>query len=203
MKHLRTALAPALMVGAVLAHPARAQRAAPIAIELRGGAVTPTGGFRDRAGGGWTVGGAVSLSLHPNLDVYAGYQHDDLSTLVVDPQTGEREELDGSNTTDDGFRAGARLHFPMRGVGVRPWSEAGLLYNRLTLDIPDATGLEFDWSLGFEAGLGVAVDLAPRLELTPGVRFRYHEARFRANHEFYIPSGTSSLTVDLGLRFRP
>jgi opacity protein-like surface antigen len=198
MNPYRTALGAALAFGAVVAQPVAAQR---VALEVRGGAVTSTGGARDRYERGWTAGGTLRLRVSERVEAYAGYQHDDYATLADDPMD-EPTAAEGSNTTDDGFRAGARLHFPVSGTRVRPWGEAGVLYNRLTLDIPNATGLEFAWSPGFEAGAGIALDLAPHVALTPGVRFRYHEARFKGGAD-YIASGASSLTFDVGVELRP
>jgi len=202
MKLPRIPRAPALLLAAVLASPAAAQRAPAVAFEVRGGGVAPTGAFGDRASDGWMVGGTVRLRVR-NVDVYAGYQHDDLPTLVHDDETGEPVQSDGFATTDDGIRAGVRLHFPLRGTAVLPWGEAGVLYNRISLHIPGATGVGFAWGPGVEAGAGVAVDVAPKVALTPGVRLRYHEARFRDGGADYIASGISSLTFDMGVRFTP
>lgn len=198
---IRRLLAPALVLSAVLATTASAQSTLPITIEVRGGAAVPTGDFDDGAGIGWGLGATARYAVTPNVDLYAGFDHFEFGT---------DEELDDEEIefgiADNGLRAGARFSFQTLG-SVQPWLEGGLLFNRSTVSFGDGTttiDVDSEWALGFEAGAGIAVPLSPRISLTPGVRYRMHEAKFEIED---VEEGPQSIDVtyfaiDLGVNIR-
>jgi opacity protein-like surface antigen len=61
--------------------------------------------------------------------------------------------------------------------------------------------VDSDWKFGFEAGAGFAVDVSPRIALTPGIRFRQHSVSFDELDED-ATGDLSYVTVDLGLQIR-
>jgi len=198
MTPIRKLLAPALALGAMLAHGAHAQTTLPLSFEVRGGVAFPTGDFADGASTGWTVDGTVRYTVQPTLELYAGYQH---ASFEVD----DSQDLEGVDVgiADDGARAGARLL--MGGVGaVRPWVEAGLIYNRTSVSGSDGeTSVTFDsdWGLGFEAGAGFTLDLSPQVALTPGVRYRQHSTHFDLADVGEGDLDASYVAVDMGINF--
>jgi len=198
MTRTRRLLAPALLLGAALAHPALAQTTTPpIAFEIRGGVGLPTGDFNDGATTGWIVGGTVRYVVNPGLEVYAGYDYSSFPPDDPDP------DLD-FDIRDHGVRAGARADIRPGGTvpSIAPWVEAGFMVNRTSVKATSGgvTGtVDADWALGFEVGAGVSVPFAGRAALTPGVRFRSHKADFGED----IGSTTVSyFAIDLGVRVR-
>ncbi|HEX9936355.1 MAG TPA: outer membrane beta-barrel protein [Longimicrobium sp.] len=201
MTAIRRLLAPALVLSAVLATTASAQSTLPITIEVRGGAAIPTGDFDEGVSTGWGLGATVRYAVAPSVDLYAGFDHFEFGT---------DEELDDEEIefgiADNGLRAGARFSFSTLG-SVQPWLEGGLLVNRSTVSIGDGTttiDVDSEWGLGFEAGAGIAVPLSPRVSLTPGVRYRMHEAKFEVED---VEEGPESIDVtyfaiDIGVNIR-
>ena len=66
-------------------------------------------------------------------------------------------------------------------TGVSPWIEGGATFNKTTIHASDGSAsldLDSDQSIGFEVGAGLIFDVAPHISLTPGVRFRSHNADF-------------------------
>ncbi len=193
MTALRRVLAPALVLSAaVLATTtASAQSTLPITVEVRAGAAIPTGDFGDGTSTGWGVGATVRYAVSPMVELYGGYDHFDFGT---------DEELDDTGVDfalqDDGVRAGGRFNFSTLG-SVSPWVEGGLLFNRSRIEVGVGSvsfNVDSDWTLGFEAGAGFGVALSPRVTLTPGVRYRIHEAEFEVEDD---EGGTVTETVDV------
>jgi hypothetical protein len=199
---IRKLLAPALLLGAALAHPARAQSVLPLSLEARGGAAIPTGDFSDGIGTGWSVGGAVFFRAAPMVSVYGGFEH---ARFGID-QDADFEGID-ANVTDNGFRLGARFDVPFGSLtGVSPWVEGGATFNRTSLNASDDSGASAsfgsDRSVGFEVGAGLAFNVAPRISLTPGVRYRAHQADFSDTDEELGELDVNYFTIDLGVHIR-
>lgn len=198
MKHLRTVLAPALVLSAVLATSAHAQNPLPVSFELRGGASFPTGDFADGVSTGWNVGASVLYAAQPNLAVYLGFQHDAFS---VDDDGSEDVDV---GIDDNGFRGGLRVLLGTMGT-VRPWVEGGVLFNRVSVKGSDgdvSASVDSDWKVGFEAGAGFSFDLSPKVALTPGVRYRQHGVSFDDIDED-ANGDLKSVVVDLGISIHP
>jgi opacity protein-like surface antigen len=176
---IRTLLIPALVLGAALAHPARAQTLLPFSLEARGGVVLPQGDFDDGANTGWSAGGAVHYHVAPMVSIYGGFEHARFAT----DDDADFEGVD-TNITDQGFRLGARFSVPLGSLtGVGPWVEGGATLNRTSINLKDpdsGTALSFDSdrSVGFEVGAGLSFAVAPKVSITPGVRYRTHTAKF-------------------------
>ena len=199
MQFPRTVLAPALVLSALLATTAHAQNTLPVTFEVRGGASIPTGDFADGVKTGWNVGGAVLFSPSPNLALYAGYQHDE---LTIDDDDTEEVDL---GVQDNGLRAGARLSVPLATGTVRPWVEGGLLYNRTTISGSDgevSASFDSSWELGFEVGGGFSFDVSPTISLTPGIRYRQHKVDF-GDLADGATGDVNTVVVDLGINFHP
>lgn len=201
MTALRRVLAPALVLSAVLATAATAQSTLPITVEVRGGAAIPTGEFDDGASTGWGVGATVRYAVTPMVDLYAGYDYFDF---------GSDEELDEEDVDigiqDAGLRAGGRFNFSPLG-SVSPWAEAGLLFSRASVSISDGSAsvkVNSNWGIGFEGGAGFGVALSPRVSLTPGVRYRFHEAEFDSEDVEEGPESVdvTYVAIDLGVNIR-
>jgi opacity protein-like surface antigen len=195
MQSNRKLLASALVLGAVLATHARAQSALPLSVEVRGGASFPTGDFADGAKTGWNVGASVLYSVQPNVGFYLGFEHDDFSV--------DDTENDGVDVgiTDDGARGGVRVSLPLSGGTTRVWLEAGALFNRTSVSGSDgdvSASVDSDWKIGFETGVGIAVDVSPRISLTPGVRYRQHGVKFSDISED-ATGDVNYVAVDLGV----
>jgi opacity protein-like surface antigen len=197
---IRTFLAPAFVLGAAaLAQPAHAQTILPLSVEARGGVALPQGDFADGIGTGFTVGGAVHYRIAPMVSLYGGYDYSRFST-------DSNADFGGAdaNVTDDGFRVGARFGVPLGGLtGVGPWVEGGATLNKTSIHVSDSSsGLSFDSdrSVGYEVGAGLSFNVAPKVSLTPGVRYRSHTANFGDDGE----GGESKVdanyfSIDLGV----
>jgi len=201
--HIRKLLAPALLLGAALSHPAHAQSVLPVSFEARGGVAIPTGeDFDDGASLGWSVGGTVFFRAAPMVSVYGGFEH---AMFTTD----DEEDFEGidSDITDNGFRLGARFDVPMGAVtGVSPWVEGGAIFNRTSINLSDDTGasisVDSDRGVGFEVGAGLSFNVAPRISITPGVRYRSHKAEFGDVDGEQVELDVNYFTVDLGVHIR-
>jgi opacity protein-like surface antigen len=157
----------------------------PLSLEGRVGAVIPTGDFADGAKTGFGFDVNAAYRVIPTLDIYAGFAW---SRFGVE----DDEEFDTSVDIDDsGFQVGARLHVP--GVpGVDPWVRGGVIFHQVKWNVSEGglTGsITTDRTVGFEAGGGVAIPVAPRVALTPAVTFRSYKPEF----EFF--GETADMTV--------
>lgn len=177
MTRMLRLLAPALLLGAALALPARAQTTLPLSFEVRGGVGFPVSDFDDGASMGWSVGGTVRYHTTAAIDLYGGF---DFASFPPDDDLDfEGVDLD---FRDFGVRAGVRTDLQLAvAPSVVPWLEAGLLVNRTS--VKGSTGsnsatVDADWALGAEVGAGFSIPIGPRAALTPGVRFRTHKADF-------------------------
>ncbi|MFL5386260.1 MAG: outer membrane protein [Longimicrobiaceae bacterium] len=200
--HIRKLLAPALLLGAALAHPARAQTAIPVSFEARGGVAIPSGeDFDEGAGLGWSVGGTVFFRAAPMVSIYGGFEH---AMFTTD----EDEDLEGidSDITDSGFRLGARFDVPFSGLtGVSPWVEGGATFNRTSINLSDgenSLSVDSNRGVGFEVGAGLAFNVAPRVSITPGVRYRSHKAEFSDIEGDEVELDVNYFTIDLGVHIR-
>ncbi|MBW3571499.1 MAG: porin family protein [Gemmatimonadetes bacterium] len=169
------------------------------ALEVRGGYAIPTGDWNedDTFENGFGFGANVMAMVTPQIGVYAGWE-------TFEFKVDEDEEGVEADATDAGFRAGVTVNVPLaQSPNLTPFVELGVLYN--TLEISASAGgasidVESDASLGFEAGLGVAVALGQRLSVVPMVRYRRHEVEFE---DFSDESDTIEyVVVGIGLRLR-
>jgi hypothetical protein len=198
MKHLRTVLAPALVLSAVLATRAHAQTPLPISFEGRVGASIPTGDFSDGVKTGWNLGLTGFYSPQPTLALYLGFEH---SAFSLDEDT---EDVD-VGIDDNAVRAGARLSIPLSAAPVRPFVEGGAVFARTSITGSDgevSASVDSDWKVGFEVGAGFAFDVSPRVSLTPGVRYRQHGVSFDDVEGGDDLSDVSYVVVDLGVHVR-
>ena len=194
MTRVRRLLAPALLLCAALAQPALAQGTPPLSFEARAGVAFPERESR-ALDIGWIVDATLRYPLTPGLDAYAGYSYGSSSVDLDD------ETVDVS-VRDHGVRAGLRGDLRAGTPSVTPWVEFGVLLNRAELRASDSGESESEsskWGLGFEAGAGLSFPVAPRISLTPGIRYRTHKIEFEdsggTGHADYI-------VVDLGVNVR-
>jgi len=162
---------------AALVQPAQAQTILPLSFEVRGGVVLPQGDFSDGLSTGFTVGGAAHYRIAPMVSLYGGYDYARFNT-DSDADFGGAD----ANVTDNGFRVGARFDVPLAGMtGISPWLEGGATFNQTSINLSDSgssVGVDSDRSVGYEVGAGLAFSVAPKISLTPGVRYRSHTADF-------------------------
>jgi opacity protein-like surface antigen len=148
-----------------------------LALEIRGGYAIPTGDWNeeDAFENGLGIGGSVMAMVTPQIGVYAGYE---AFRFGVE----EDEEGVEADATDAGFRAGISFSTNVPAYqNVTPFIEAGVLYNTMTIGASgDGTtiDIESEESLGFEAGVGFAATVAPRVSVVPMVRYRTHDVEF-------------------------
>jgi opacity protein-like surface antigen len=82
--------------------------------------------------------------------------------------------------------------------------EGGAVYSRTSITASDqgiSFTLDSDRGLGFEAGAGLVFAVAPKISITPGVRFRSHDAKFSDPTDDTNTQTTtvSYVAVDLGV----
>jgi opacity protein-like surface antigen len=198
---IRKLMVPALVLGAAaLATPASAQTVLPLSFEVRGGAVLPQGDFDDGANTGFTIGGTVHYRIAPIASLYAGFEH---AQFGVDEDS-DFEDVD-ANITDQGFRLGARFDVPLAASMTRisPWVEGGATFNKTSINLSDdesSVGVDSDRSVGFEVGAGLSFAVAPKVSITPGVRYRSHKAEFGGGEGEEVDANYFS--IDLGVHIR-
>ena len=202
---IRKLLVPACVLGAAaLAQPAQAQTILPLSFEARGGVVLPQGDLNDGASTGFTVGGAVHYRIAPMVSLYGGY---DYSRFSVDDDS-DFGNVD-ANLTDSGFRVGARFDVPLGALtGVSPFVEGGATFNQTSVNLSDSgggssVGVDSDRNLGYEVGAGLSFNVAPKISLTPGVRYRSHTADFGDDGEGGDNKFDANyFSIDLGVHIR-
>lgn len=198
---IRKLVVPALVLGAAaLAAPASAQTVLPLSFEVRGGVVLPQGDFDDGANTGFIVGGTVHYRVAPIASIFAGFEH---AKFGIDDDS-DFGDVD-ADITDQGFRLGARFDVPLAGMtGISPWIEGGATFNKTSINFSDddaSVGVDSDRSVGFEVGAGLAFNVAPKISITPGVRYRSHKAEFDfdgGSEEFDV----NYFAIDLGVHIR-
>ena len=194
MPRIHRLLAPVVLLGAAVAHPAFAQTLHPVSFEARAGAAFPERDSRE-LDIGWIVDATLRYELLPGLDAYAGYSFGS-STLDID------DEAVDVDIRDHGFRSGLRADLRVGMPKATPWVEFGVLLNRIEVkasNSDDSASEHSEWGLGFEAGAGLSFPVRPRISLTPGIRYRTHKIEFEGTggtgHADYI-------VVDLGVNVR-
>jgi opacity protein-like surface antigen len=149
-----------------------------LAVEVRGSAAVPSGAWNeeDLFGTGLGGGATVTAMFSERQGIYAGWE---MVRFPVDTEEAEEVDADG---TDAGFRAGLASFLPISALpGVSIFAEVGLIYNTFEFSATDggtSAEIESDASLGYETGVGVAVRVAPRVDVIPVIRYRQHEAEF-------------------------
>jgi hypothetical protein len=149
-------------------------------VEGRVGAAVPLGDLGDDAQlaqtGGLGFGGDVMYTIQDYVSVYGGASH-------------QRYTCDGcpARVISTGLQSGLKLLFDPTAPMV-PWARAGLLYHR-----PDVGGVEGDWHLGLDTGLGVDVRVGPGWFMVPAVRYKTYDAD---------DMSLNDLTIDFGLLVR-
>jgi len=201
---IRKLLAPALLLGAALAHPARAQTVLPLSFEVRGGVAIPTGDFADGAGTGFNVGATVHYRVAPMVSVFAGYEYARFAVDSIDDF--EFPGVD-ANFIDQGFRAGARFEVPLAGAmtGLQPWVEGSATFYQTSATATDGTttvDIEADRKVGFQVGAGLNFAVAPKISLSPGVRYHSHKAEFDFGDGDTAEADVNYFTIDLGVHIR-
>jgi opacity protein-like surface antigen len=187
------------VAAALLASVQAASGQTQFALELRGGYAIPTGDWSedDVFENGLGIGATAMAMVTPQVGVYAGWE-----TFTFDVE--EDEPGVEADATDAGFRAGVALSIPVAEYPrVTPFLEAGVLYNTLEIGASGdgaSVEIESDPSIGFEAGFGVDVSVAPQVSVVPVVRYRQHEVEFE---DFSDESETVQyVVVGVGLRLR-
>jgi opacity protein-like surface antigen len=202
MNSFRTVLAAAIAV-AFLAPAAAAQQAStPFSVEVRGALAIPTGDIaEDDAldnGFGFEVTGEYRLI--PQLAIYAGW---DRFSFGLD-ENADIPDAD-VDVIDSGFAAGGKLYIPVAGsTSFVPWLRGGAIYNQVRFSAEgNGAALEFksDRSLGFEAGVGLDAEVAPRLFVAPAVRYRQYSAEFDAFDELGAEGDVTYVSIGLGLHY--
>lgn len=165
---LATTLATTLALGAVTHSTAAQER---WSVEGRLGATLPTSDLGDTHTAGLAVGADLMYTLNTNFTVYGGVGH-------------HRFGCDGceADISTTGLDAGVKLLFGGN-EDAMPWVRAGLLFHQ-----PDVEGVEGDWNVGLDSGVGIDWRVSDALTLVPALRY-----------DTYDDDGTLSwFTIDLG-----
>jgi opacity protein-like surface antigen len=194
---IRKLIIPGLVLGAALAQPAAAQSVLPFSFEVRGGAAIPQGDDFDGVSTGFSVGGTVHYQVAPMVGIYGGFEY---AKFTFDDDS---EDVD-SNISDSGFRLGARFAIPLGAMtGVSPWVEGGATFNQTSINLSNdggnSVGVDSDRALGYEVGAGLSFAVAPKISITPGVRWRSHKADFGDTDDGPAEVDVNQFTVDLGV----
>lgn len=184
-----------MAVGAETAH---AQTLIPLTVEVRGGAAFPTGDFADGVSTGWTAGADATLSVMPVLSLYGGYEY---QKYGADSDSG----TDGS-VTNSMIRVGGKVGIPLVGMatGFSPYVLGGAIIDKAKVTAEDAgasLSFESDWSVGYEAGIGASIGVAPTISLTPEVRYQSVKPDFSDTFGSDDSSRLTAWTVSAGLSF--
>ena len=150
-----------------------------ISIEVRGGYTIPMGDWNDDElfENGFGAGVTVTAMVAPRMGVYAGWEM--FRFPVDEDELGVDADADG---TDAGFRAGLASFIPIpSSPAVTPFTELGLVYNTFEISASNgnnSAGIESEWGLGYEAGVGAIIQVAPQVDVVPTIRFRQHKVEF-------------------------
>lgn len=173
----------------------------PVAVEVRGAFALPSGGWnRDEVfENGRGVGATLTFMVAPRMGVYAGWER------VQFPADEELLVVGGrADVTDAGFRAGLASFVPIAALpAATPFTELGVIYNTFTLSSSDGSNsneVEAERALGYEAGVGVVIHVAPPLAVTPILRYREYELEFGDSARGADKMQYFSLGVGLRLR---
>jgi opacity protein-like surface antigen len=165
MKKTTFALA-ALAAVAFTGTQANAQSTLPLSFEVRGGAVLPTGDWKDLASTGFGLNGNVTFNVTPVLGVYGGYTW---NRFGINDDLGE--EGDDVDLTEQGFDVGVKARFASpSGLPLTPFFRGGAIFHKIGVSDEDVS-VSGDHKLGFEVGGGVEVGLARNITLTPQVSY--------------------------------
>lgn len=180
-----------LLAGVFTARPATAQEHPPSWLTVQAGAALPVGIFHDSSDPG--PFGGVRLEV-PVGDVVSPY-------VSVN---GAHFGLKGGDGSTSLLTAalGASLLAPGRADASRFFVDAGASLTRISRETTTAGTdfrLRFDWSPGFEAGLGAKIPTSERIRIVPTLR--YHWFRPKLDGES-ADEGLSYLTIGIGASFR-
>ncbi len=148
----------------------------------------------------WSVEGRVGSSLPrgeltdaPGLDQAAGLSFAADAMYGVDEHftayagaSRESFHCDACSTdvTSAGLDGGVKYRFGRSGSAI-PWARGGLIWHRASVD-----GVDGDWGLGVDAGVGLDWFVRPSVALVPALRLDSYSSG---------PLSLSYFTIDLGL----
>lgn len=172
-----------------------------LAVEVRGSYAIPSGDWNEDElfESGFGAGATVTAMFAPRMGVYAGWER--FQFAIDEEQLGvDGAEGDG---IDQGFRAGLASFLPIGAdSSLAITAELGAIYNTFEISASDgnnSAGIESDASVGFEAGVGLAVPIATRLQVTPSVRVRWHDVEF---DDFEGSDTVQYFALGVGLRLQ-
>jgi hypothetical protein len=168
-----------------------------LSIEGRAGWAVPAGDFGSDSGiaaeGGPTfaVGGRVNFA--PALGLYAGYQQTQFGCGQCDALGLE------DATVLQGLEAG--VHLSPASMPYAPWLRAGIIQQQLSFS-GFGDRLTSESGTGFSGAVGIAIELAPRLQVKPGVSFLSVPAEFQFETVPDRSADVTAFTIDLGVAYR-
>lgn len=191
-----TVLAAVLFLGVPFGPRAEAQ-IAPLTFELRTGGTLPVQeladpekGWTGEVGPGATFGMSFAYSLSWYGAAYAGFSQHRFGCLAA--ACGRDTDLVAT-----GFDLGGR--FRLSSGWLRPVVRAGVVTYRVEGTAPgpegDAVETTSKRTVGLEAGLGLAVRVAPGIFVSPGVRYLRMRPGFRELGDLHV----RSLVADVGV----
>jgi hypothetical protein len=162
--------------------------------ELSGhGAVASQDAARDSHKNGFGFDGTVQYRFLPHLAAYAGWglSHFRARDAIAGPK------MDMEET---GYVLGLRFEHPLRDGGRTAfWVRAGGMYGHLELENADGDVVaDSGHGLGWEAAAGLALPLAPRWSLTPGIRYRFLSRDLEINSRT-VPVELQATAFEIGI----
>lgn len=180
-----------LVAGLLFSPAARAQEHTPTWLTVQGSAAIPIGNLHDSSDLGPAAGVRLEVPLGEVVSPY----------LSVDGARFGAKDVDGS-TSFLTAALGASFLLPGRVDAPRFFVDAGASLTRLSQETTTAGTdfrLRYDWSPGFEAGLGAKIPTGERIRIVPSLR--YHWVRPKLDGES-ADDGLSYLTIGIGASFR-
>ncbi|MBA2243672.1 MAG: outer membrane beta-barrel protein [Gemmatimonadetes bacterium] len=176
-----------LLSCAALAAPAAAaaQSPVPFAAEGRVGVAFPSGDLDRLANSGVGFGATLTVQLMPNYGLYGGYSRTEF----------EMEGAADARAIDSGFAVGLTAAYPWLGTRVMPWLGTGLLFH--DLEVRGLSPAEGSSEIGWELGGGLAVVLAPRVRLTPGISLRTYAAPLPGRSDGRVSYATAGVGLNV------
>jgi hypothetical protein len=146
-----------------------------IGTSLPSGELTNDATYNQTGGFSFAVDGMYTFTT--NLTAYAGASRQSF-------------HCDGCPTdvSTAGFDGGLKYLFNSSGSAT-PWVRAGLLLHKASVE-----GVDSDWGLGVDSGVGLDWAIRPGIALVPA---------FRANSYSSGPVSLTYVTLDLGLHIHP
>jgi len=195
MTKMITALTTLFVATTLTATPAQAQ--GQWEVEIRGhSAVSTQDAAKDRHENGFGFEGVVSYRFLPHLALYGGW--DWTHFAAIDAIAGPNMDLE-----ETGYVLGLRFQHPFRADGgTAYWLRAGATYNHFEIENADGDLVaDSGHGVGWEAAGGLALPVAQRWSVNPGLRYRAISRDLDINGNA-VTVDLQHISLEIGFAFR-